>query len=144
MEALGSITHRELSGLSRREWLSRAGCGFGGLALSALTTSESLAAETAPRTHFPARAKQVIFLYMHGGCSHIDSWDHKPSLISRDGEPLPDSINTGRNKFNQNLQKIMQPAWKFRQHGRSGLWGSELFGETNRRMDDLCFLYSWG
>lgn len=145
MNALGSITHRELSGLSRRDWLSRAGCGFGGLALSALTTSESLAAGTSVgplQTHFPARAKRVIFLYMHGGCSHIDSWDHKPSLFRRDGELLPDSINTGRNKFNQSLQKIMQPAWKFRQHGQSGLWGSELFRETNTRMDDLCFLYS--
>ena len=145
MEALGTITHRELSGLSRREWLSRAGCGFGGLALSALTTSESLAAGTSAeplQTHFPARAKRVIFLYMHGGCSHIDSWDYKPSLIRRDGESLPVSVNTGRNKFNQGLKKIMQPPWQFRQYGQSGLWGSELFRETNTRMDDLCFLYS--
>ena len=139
------ITRRELSGLSRREWLSRAGCGFGGLALSALTTSESLAAGTSSSlraTHFPARAKRVIFLYMHGGCSHIDSWDHKPALVRRDGQKLPPSVNTGRNKFNGGLAQIMQPPWRFRQHGESGLWGSELFRETNTRMDDLCFLYS--
>ena len=145
METPGPITHRELSGLSRRQWLSRAGCGFGGLAFSALATSESLSAETSagPRgSHFPARAKQVIFLYMHGGCSHIDSWDHKPSLVRRDGQTLPASINTGRNKFNQSLKKLMQPPWRFRQYGQSGLWGSELFRETNTRMDDLCFLYS--
>jgi hypothetical protein len=145
MKSPQSITRRELSGLSRREWLSRAGCGFGGLALSALTTSESLAAGASSSlhgTHFPARAKQVIFLYMHGGCSHIDSWDHKPALVQRDGQKLPPSVNTARNKFNGGLAQIMQPPWRFRQHGESGLWGSELFRETNTRMDDLCFLYS--
>ncbi len=145
MDSLKQITHRELAGLSRRTWLSQAGCGFGGVALSALATSEVLGAETgagARPTHFPARAKRVIFLYMHGGCSHIDSWDYKPALIQRHDESLPESINTGRNKFNSGLQKIMQPPWSFRRHGESGLWGSELFRETNRRMDDLCFLYS--
>ena len=92
MDSLQHIAHRELAGLSRRSWLSRAGCGFGGLALSALATSEVLGAETragARPTHFPARAKRVIFLYMHGGCSHIDSWDYKPALFQRHGESLP-------------------------------------------------------
>ena len=145
MRSSQPITRRELSGLGRREWLSRAGCGFGGLALSALTTSESLAADASASqrgSHFPARAKRVIFLYMHGGCSHIDSWDHKPALVQRDGQKLPSSVNTARNKFNGGLAQIMRPPWRFRQQGESGLWGSELFRETNTRMDDLCFLYS--
>ena len=138
---------RELSGLSRREWLSSGRLWFWRTGtFSALTTSESLAADASPAsfggTHFPARAKQVIFLYMHGGCSHIDSWDHKPALVVRDGQKLPSSVNTARNKFNGGLGQIMRPPWRFRQHGDSGLWGSELFRETNTRIDDLCFLYS--
>ncbi len=137
------ITRRELAGLSRREWLNRAGCGMGSVALSALATSEALARDSSARkTHFPARAKRVIFLYMHGGCSHIDSWDHKPALFKQDGQALPASVNTARNQFNAGLKQIMAPPWAYRQHGESGLWGSELFRETNTRMDDLCFLYS--
>ena len=141
------IDRRLLAGLSRREWLDRAGCGFGGLAFSAQATGESLAATadrslTVRTTHFPARAKQVIFLYMHGGCSHIDSWDHKPALVARDGQTLPQSVNTDRNKFNQGLARIMQPPWRFRQYGDSGSWGSDLFPEISARADDLCFLYS--
>ena len=137
-----------MSRLTRRKWLQHAGCGFGGLAFSALATCESLAAAgsrqpLAPqRPHFPARAKQVIFLYMHGGASHIDTFDYKPELQRQDGQTLPASVNTGRNEFNRNLGTIMKSPWTFRQYGESGRWVSDLFAHVGRHADDLCLIRS--
>ncbi|MDP7017403.1 MAG: DUF1501 domain-containing protein [Pirellulaceae bacterium] len=133
---------------NRRAWLARAGCGFGGLAMSALATWDSAAA--APRDRGPdsqtssivPRAKRVIFLYMHGGASHIDTFDHKPELDRQHGQPLPASINTGRNKFNANLGKVMKSPWRFQRYGECGHWGSELFPHVARQSDDLCMLHS--
>src|SRR6185369_11067077 len=92
--------------LSRRQMLERAGAGFGSLALAGLFARQSArSAEKSPSDvaavskvvspimakagHFPARAKRVIFLFMHGGPSHVDTFDYKPELTARDGQPLP-------------------------------------------------------
>jgi hypothetical protein len=134
--------------LNRRRWLRQAGCGFGGLACSALATWQSLAEEKTPnplaarQPHFPAKAKQVIFLYMHGGASHIDTFDYKPALARRHGEKLPDSVNTGRNKFNQGLGTIMTSPWRFRPYGECGLPVSDLFAHVGECADDLCLIQS--
>lgn len=131
--------------LNRRRWLQTAGCGFGGLALSALAPQLGLAATNplAPkRPHFPARAKRVIFLYMHGGASHIDTFDHKPELERRHGESLPDSINTGRNKFQRKLGSVMKSPWGFQPSGQSGLPVSDLFPNVAACVDDLCVIRS--
>lgn len=140
--------------LGRREWLRRAGCGFGALACDALAfwsqqgrgkelqqtaTANPLAVQV---PHFQPRAKRVIFLYMHGGASHIDTFDHKPELRRQHGKQLPKSVNTGRNKFNQGLGTIMQSPWKFKRYGESGGWASELFPHVGQCMDDLCLLRS--
>ena len=134
--------------MNRRDWLRTTGCGFGSLALSALAHWDSARAgqgsnPLAPKQpHFPATAKSVIFLYMHGGTSHIDSFDYRPELERQHGKPLPDSVNTGRNKFNQNLGSILKSPWKFRQYGESGAWASDLFPHVAEVSDDLCFIKS--
>ena len=130
-----------LTSITRREWLTRTGCGFGALALAGLTTAEARGSQT---THFPARAKRVIFLFMQGGVSHVDSYDHKPRLYKDDGKRL--SFDDARAIANTGTrgtsQRVMKPMWKFARHGRCGRWGSELFPEINRHVDDLCFVHS--
>lgn len=136
----------------RREWLRTASCGFGSVALSALAHWDAAAAGSAERSeanplapkqpHFPARARSVIFLYMHGGASHIDSFDYRPELERQHGKPLPESVSTGRNKFNANLGSILKSPWKFRQYGESGAWASELFPHVGAVADELCFIKS--
>src|SRR5687767_7351283 len=78
---------------SRREWLSHTSCGFGALALAGLAAERSRAADVpnplaAKPTHHKAKAKRVIFLFMQGGVSHVDSFDYKPTLIKEDGKQL--------------------------------------------------------
>lgn len=127
--------------LTRRAILKHTACGFGSLALT------GLAAATPPRVkagHFTPRAKRVIFLFMQGGVSHIDSFDHKPRLTKDDGKMMSFEdarvlANTGQRGSSQ---RIMRPLWKFAQHGQSGRWVSDLFPEINRHVDDLCFLHS--
>ncbi|MDB5384611.1 MAG: hypothetical protein JWM11_257, partial [Planctomycetaceae bacterium] len=83
--------------LSRRQWLSQSACGFGSIALAGMLASDVSAAETAPNSgplvakvpQFPAKAKRVVFLFMHGGVSHVDSFDPKPKLTELNGKPLP-------------------------------------------------------
>lgn len=129
--------------VGRRAFLRETACGFGGLALAGLTASA--AGPLAPQaTHFPPRAKRVIFLFMQGGVSHVDSFDYKPSLWRHDGKQLAFDdarviANTGKRGSSQ---RVMKPLWKFAQHGASGHWGSDLFPELNRHLDDLCFIHS--
>src|SRR5947209_6187698 len=130
---------------SRRELLRRTANGFGLLALADLLAGEqACAAERAdplaPKpSHFPARAKRVIFLFMHGGPSQVDTFDYKPLLERDDGKPLPFpkprvvSSETGN---------LLRSPWKFRRHGRSGAWVSEIFPHLAGRVDDLCFIKS--
>jgi len=128
--------------------LKMAGCGFGYLALAGLTAERAHAAPAnplAPKTpHFTPRAKRVIFLFMQGGVSHVDSYDHKPRLTADDGKmfSFDDArllANTGKRG---STQRVMKPLWKFAQHGQSGRWASDLFPEVNKHVDDLCFLHS--
>lgn len=132
--------------LSRREWLSRTGCGFGALALAGLTTQQAAQANplAARVPHYPARAKRVIFLFMQGGVSHVDSYDYKPILTKDDGKQLPfdDSRTIAKTGMRGSTQRIMKPLWKFSQHGQTGRWASDLFPEVNRHLDDLCFVHS--
>ena len=135
--------------INRREWLRTTGCGFGSLALSALAHRDAIAASGSAGNrsesrspHIPAKARSVIFLYMHGGASHIDSFDHRPELARQHGKPLPDSVNTSRNRFNENLGTILKSPWRFRQYGQSGAWASELFPHVGEVADELCFIKS--
>jgi hypothetical protein len=126
--------------MTRRQLLKTAGTGFGYLAWA------GLAAEAATETrdplasrpgHHPARAKRIIFLFMHGGPSQVDTFDYKPRLHQEDGKDLPFEPAKGTTVS----RKIMASPWKFRQHGESGAWVSELFPEVAHHVDDLCILH---
>lgn len=132
---------------SRRHALQSLACGFGSLAFAGIAQRAAAAANPlAPRRpHHEPRAKSVIFLFMQGGVSHVDSFDHKPLLTERDGQLM--GFNDARKiansgKREESTQRVMKPLWKFAQHGQTGRWGSELFPEMCRHMDDLTFIHS--
>ena len=133
--------------LSRREALRRTACGFGHVALLGLTASGAQGASgpsatdpLAPRKpHFPARAKHVIFLFMHGGVSHVDSFDPKPKLAEMDGQPLP--IAKPDFEFAETGNLLRSP-WKFRRYGQAGIEVSDLFPRIGSCVDDLCVIRS--
>jgi len=120
--------------------LQNAACGFGYLALAGLCAEQAAAAggnPLAPRVgHFAPRAKRVIFLFMQGGPSHVDTFDYKPQLAKDDGKPAP-SQGQGSGSSNQTWKGS---PFKFSQHGDAGLWVSELFPHLAQRADDLCLL----
>src|SRR5262249_28927093 len=124
--------------ISRREWLSATGCGFGALALAGLTASEAAAANPlAPKMpHFAARAKRVIFLFMQGGVSHVDSYDYKPRLAQDDGKQFAfdDARVIANTGMRGSSQRVMKPLWTFSRHGECGRWASDLFPEVSEHV----------
>ena len=130
---------------TRRELLQRLACGFGGMALAGLLAEEAMgdapsADPLAPkRPHFPAKAKRVIFLFMHGGVSHVDTFDPKPRLAELNGKPLP--IAKPRFEFGGTGNLLASP-WKFQKHGTCGTEISELFPLIGAMADDLCVIRS--
>jgi len=130
--------------LSRRTLLRQSAVGFGSLALASMLAGESpIAAADNPLAAVPppllARAKRIIFLFMVGGVSQVDTFDPKPLLTRDDGKPLP--FDKPRVQFNATTNLLKSP-WKFRQYGESGLWFSELFPHLAERADDLCMIHS--
>jgi Protein of unknown function (DUF1501) len=129
---------------SRRQLLGRAACGFGALALAGLTGG-TLRASEAPlvKLHHAPKAKRVIFLFMAGGVSQVDSFDWKPELVKQDGRMLDfadeRAIKRGGTGANR---RVMKPLWEFKQRGQSGLWASELFPHIAKHMDELCVIRS--
>ena len=119
--------------------------GFGGVALAALLNDQQVqaapdSAENAfgPKpTHFPAKVKRVIFLYMDGGPSQVDTFDPKPQLDKDNGVPFKMKIEP--TQFN-NIGKTLASPWKFRQHGESGTPVSELFPNVAKHVDDLAII----
>ena len=132
------------AGLPRRELLRRSGAGFGMLALAGLLRDEAAAAlDDAPlaarASHFPARAKSVIWLFINGGPSHVDTFDYRPALAAHDGQPLPGfDKNTGF--FAGAVGGLMKSPFEFRQHGQSGAWVSSLFPHLAGHVDKMAFL----
>ena len=130
---------------SRRALLQRSAVGFGSLALASMLANESSirAADENPLAarlpHFAARAKWIIFLFMVGGVSQVDTFDPKPLLIRDDGKPLP--FAKPRVQFNATTNLLKSP-WQFRQYGESGLPVSELFPHVAQHVDDLCMIHS--
>jgi len=125
--------------ITRRQMLMATGAGFGYLALRGLAAEAAAQASgpLAPRPgHHPARAKCIIFLFMHGGPSQLDTFDYKPRLQRDDGKELPFAPAPGTTAS----RKLLASPWKFARHGQSGAWVSELFPEVARHVDDLCFL----
>jgi hypothetical protein len=134
--------HSSIGGrFSRREALRNAGAGFGYLALAGLLGQGASWAGAAPPDgaaapgplalkppHFPAKAKRIIFLFMQGAISQMDTWEYKPRLQEDDGKVGPGGGTLTGSKF------------KFRQHGQTGTWVSELYPHLARHVDKLCFL----
>ena len=123
--------------MQRRELLQRAAGGFGGLALSSLLSADG---NRAVQNDFPAKAKRVIQIFCSGGLSHVDTYDYKPELVKRSGTPFdPD----GKLQFFASKPGNCQPSfWKFRQHGQSGIWMSDLLPKLAKCVDDMAFIYS--
>lgn len=138
-----------IPGQSRRQFLNRFGLGLGGIALSHLL--QPLRAGTPDRgvlgqTHFPAKAKRVIYLFMAGGPSQFETFDYKPVLNERNGQELPASVRMGQRltgmSGNQATLPLAGSQFKFAQHGSSGAWISELLPHTAKVVDDLCIVRS--
>ncbi|WP_182866002.1 DUF1501 domain-containing protein [Stieleria mannarensis] len=137
--------------IARRLMLQQSACGFGALACGALAaaTAAPLRAATAdvtasPGPHFAPRAKRIIFLFMQGGVSQVDSFDHKPALQAHDGKKMPfdDAREFARSGQRGIEQRLMKSPWEFKPYGECGRYVSELFPETARHVDDLCFVHS--
>lgn len=131
--------------LSRRTALKTAACGFGSLALSGLVGSQASANPLAPKTpHLPPRAKRIIFLFMQGGVSHVDSFDYKPRLALDDGKQMPfdDARQLANTGMRGSSHRVMKSPWKFQQYGQTGRWVSDLFPKMAEHIDDLCILHS--
>lgn len=129
--------------LSRRNFLATAGAGFGSVALSALT-GENLVAGTASAKvpHHLGKAKNVIFLFMEGGPSHLDLFDPKPLLRELAGQKLPDSFETPVTAAGEVNSPLLADQRKWAQHGESGLWISDWLPNHSRIADELCVIRS--
>ena len=129
--------------LTRREALLGLCAGFGSIALAGLLAREAQAnggvKGVLDATHFRPRAKRVIFLFMHGGPSQVDTFDYKPLLQRDHGKPLP--FAKPRVQFAETGNLYASP-WKFQQYGQSGAWVSDLFPNVAQCVDDLCFVKS--
>ena len=121
---------------SRREMLKLSSLGLGGLSLQTLPTAFARAAQQQP--HHTPRARRVIFLFMHGGPSQVDTFDFKPKLQESDGKPLPFKAAANISA----TDRLLKSPWKFARHGESGQWVSELLSNTAKFVDDLCILRS--
>ncbi|MEP6753857.1 MAG: DUF1501 domain-containing protein [Chthonomonadales bacterium] len=136
--------------ISRRDFLFKAGNGFGGVVLSTLLFEEAKAdANRVPENNlspklspFKPKAKSVIFLFMSGGPSHLETFDPKPELDRMHGQPLPASFGTIKSQFTNGGTPLLGSAWKFHKHGQSGIEVSELYPHLSECVDDLAVIRS--
>jgi len=149
---MASNTHRSFCGRTRREFLWETGCGFGAAALASLLSVDGFFAgradaatqpvnPLAPRASLlPAKAKSVIFLFMYGGPSHIDTFDYKPTMVGMDGKTI--DVKTFGRGGKKNQGRIVEPRWRFRPRGECGKYVSDLFPHLGDCVDDIAFLHS--
>jgi hypothetical protein len=152
--------------LNRRLFFSRTSLGVGSAALTSLLVNDGLAGDGSgvdyalrgapaidpsyrgvlPAPHYPPKAKRVIYLFMSGGPSQLDLFDHKPLLNQLNGRELPESVRMGQRltgmSANQATLPLAGSVFKFARHGQSGSWVSELLPHTARVVDELCFVLS--
>ncbi|HBY64347.1 MAG TPA: sulfatase, partial [Solibacterales bacterium] len=129
--------NRNLTALTRRHFFQSAGFGIGGLALSSLTGS------AAPRTHHPAKAKRVIFLFMAGAPSQLDMFDYKPKLNQFDGQPVPEEVVKGeRFAFIQGTPRLLGSPHAFARYGQSGQEMSAILPHLAKVADDIAIIRS--
>ncbi|MBS0203697.1 MAG: DUF1501 domain-containing protein [Planctomycetes bacterium] len=125
---------RQAPVLSRRGFLQHSAAGFGMLALQAMTA-------TASSPHLRPRARNIIFCFMDGGPSHVDTFDPKPMLKTHEGKAIGDSAVSKRSQSSANRVWFGSP-WEFHQRGQSGLWVSDLFPQIAKLADHLCVVRS--
>ena len=149
---------KNFCGRTRREFMWQAGGGFAGTALAGLMGSQFFANQTMAadgeltknaawtnptlpkEPHFAPKAKSVIFLFMYGGPSHIDTFDYKPKMIGMDNKTI--DVKTFGRGGHKNQGRIVEPRWKFNQHGECGKWVSTLFPNVAKHVDDMAFIHS--
>ena len=140
--------------LNRRGFLAHTATGLGGIALASLLRGQNLLASSPPvrpqirpeaplaarPPHFAPPAKRVLFLFCSGACSHLDTWDYKPELVRRHGQPLPgaDKLIT----FQGEQGTLTQSPYAFRPRGGSGKYVSDLLPHLGQLVDEMCFIHS--
>ena len=135
-------------GMSRRRFLDRFGMGLGSIALADLlrANEKSTLGGTLSTTHFPARAKRIIYLFQSGGPSQMDLFDHKPMLKKMHGQELPPEIRKGQRltamSGNQASLPLVSSPFKFTRHGENGTWMSDLLPHTARIANEICVVKS--
>jgi len=143
--------HPNFCGRTRREFLWQTGGGFGAVALASMldrdgffgapvSASEYQNPLAAKAPHFAPKAKSVIFLFMYGGPSHIDTFDYKPSMKGMDNKTV--EVKTFGRAGHRNEGRIVEPRWDFKQYGQCGKWVSSLFPHLAQHVDDIAFLNS--
>jgi hypothetical protein len=145
---------KSFCGRTRREFLWQTGGGFGAAAMASMLARDGFFGSTADGSeaptyssplaakppHFAPKAKSVIFLFMYGGPSHIDTFDYKPGMVGMDGKTV--EVKTFGRGGHRNQGRIVEPRWKFSQHGQCGKWVSTLFPNVANHVDDIAFLHS--
>jgi hypothetical protein len=143
---------KNFCGRTRREFLWETGAGFTGVALAGLLDRDGFfanrAAAQAPapslqeprQPHFPAKAKSVIFLFMYGGPSQVDTFDYKPKLYDLDGQTI--NVRTFGRGGHRNQGRVVGPKWRFKPYGQCGKMVSDLFPHLATCVDDIAFLHS--
>lgn len=145
---------RQFCRRTRREFMWEAGGGFTSVALTGMLGSQFFAGQSkaadglaewksplaAKNGHFPSRAKSVIFLFMYGGPSHVDTFDYKPDLYPLDGKTI--AVKTFGRGGHKNEGRVVGPKWKFKQYGQCGKYVSDLFPHVGSCVDDIAFLHS--
>src|SRR5437762_3133767 len=142
--------------MTRRHFFAAGSHLLGGAALASLLGQEQARADTpvggdptglgaaVPQTHFPAKAKQVIYLHMVGGPPQMDLYDYKPKMQEFYDKDLPDSIRQGQRLTTMTSGQARFPIapskYKFEQHGKCGMWVGELLPHTAKMVDDMCFI----
>ncbi|WP_047813427.1 DUF1501 domain-containing protein [Rhodopirellula islandica] len=156
MNASRSSRPGNFCGRTRREFVWETGCGFGAAALSSMLASDGLLPQASAATaspvagsagpmaikppHFAPKAKTVIFLFMYGGPSHIDTFDHKPAMKGMDGKTV--DVKTFGRGGHKAGGRIVEPRWDFAPHGECGKMVSTLFPNVAKHVDDIAFLHS--
>lgn len=143
----------QFCGRTRREMLWELGGGFGGVALASLLGNDFFAGNTAhaegaklinplapKKPHFAPKAKSVIFLFMYGGPSQVDTFDYKPKLYPLDEKTI--QIKTFGRGGKKNEGRVVGPKWKFKQYGQCGKYVSDLFPNVATCVDDIAFIHS--
>ncbi len=154
-----NLPEQQLRATTRRQFFSRCGLGLGSIALASLLGDKVFGADSALRTphsalpnpfapkppHFPARAKNIIYLFMAGGPSQLELFDYKPKLVELNGQPIPQSFIEGK-RFafmgSSHGTKLLGTRREFKQHGQSGAWVSNLFPHTAGIVDDISLVHS--